>query len=215
MVALTYNPEIFSVQNQGEAKRIILTPEDSSTESRWASETPMVADLVARHCGLGSGSVVLDYGCGIGRVAKELIARHGCHVIGVDISPSMRALSVEYVDSDGFFACSPASLTLLISGGLRVDIAVSIWVLQHCLRPAEDIELLRRAIKPGGSLFVMNNLHRAVPTLEKGWANDGIDIRKTLSNTFALHAEQVLASPLVPPALSGITFWAAYRSERR
>jgi SAM-dependent methyltransferase len=106
----------------------------------------MVADLVARHCGLGSGSVVLDYGCGIGRVAKELIARHGCHVIGVDISPGMRALSVEYVDSDGFFACSPASLMLLISGGLRVDIAVSIWVLQHCLRPAEDIELLRRAI---------------------------------------------------------------------
>jgi hypothetical protein len=71
IVALTCNPEILSVQNQGEAKRIILTPEDSSTESRWATETPMVADLVARHCGLGSGSVVLDYGCGIGRGAKN------------------------------------------------------------------------------------------------------------------------------------------------
>jgi 2-polyprenyl-3-methyl-5-hydroxy-6-metoxy-1,4-benzoquinol methylase len=211
-LALTYNPGIFSVRNHDEAKRIILTPEGSSTEQRWEAETPIVADLAARHNSLGGASVVLDYGCGIGRIAKELIARHGCNVVGVDISPSMRALSVEYVNSDNFFACSPTSLNVLIASGLRFDLAVSIWVLQHCLKPAEDIGILRGAIKPGGGLLVMNNLHRAVPTMEKGWANDGIDIRKTLSNTFALQAEETLVSPLVPAALSGVTFWASYKN---
>ena len=35
---------------------------------------------------------VLDYGCGIGRIAKELILKTSCKVIGVDISESMRKM---------------------------------------------------------------------------------------------------------------------------
>src|SRR4051812_27353140 len=167
----------------------------------------MISELIGRHCGFGPGSVVLDYGCGIGRISKEIIARHGCNVVGVDISPSMRALSVEYVNSDRFFACSPNSLQVLVNGGLRFDGAVSIWVLQHCFKPAEDIGLLRNAIKRGGSLLVVNNIYRAVPTVEKGWANDGIDLRKSLASVFAVQADETLVSPKVAEALSGITFW--------
>jgi SAM-dependent methyltransferase len=152
-MALTYNPEIFSVPDMSRAKNIILTAESSTTEERWKTETPMLAALIAAHNNkIGPDTVVLDYGCGIGRVAKELIAKHGCRVIGVDISPSMRALSIEYVNSDSFFACPPAMLKLLIDGGLRVDLAISIWVLQHCLSPGIDIGYLRDALKPGGRL---------------------------------------------------------------
>ena len=110
--------------------------------------------------------------------------------------------------SDSFFACPPAMLGVLLDRGLRVDVAISIWVLQHCLKPADDIGNLRRALKPGGSLFVANNIYRAVPTREKGWANDGIDIRTTLSNTFALKAGELLQNPAVPSSLSGMTYWA-------
>jgi SAM-dependent methyltransferase len=49
---------------------------------------------------LDRNSLVLDYGCGIGRIAKELIKQTGCHVIGVDISPSMLGLAYPYVHSD-------------------------------------------------------------------------------------------------------------------
>jgi SAM-dependent methyltransferase len=97
-MALTYNPEIFSVPNLSQAKNIILTAESSTTEERWKTETPMLAALIAAHNKIGPDTVMLDYGCGIGRMAKELIARHGCRVIGVDISPSMRALSIEPLD---------------------------------------------------------------------------------------------------------------------
>lgn len=212
-MALTYNPEIFSVKDLEQARKIILTPENSTTAERWERETPMIADLVSQHSGIRQTSVVLDYGCGIGRMAKELISRHNCHVIGVDISPSMRALSVQYVDSDSFFSCPPAMLGILLDRGLQVDVAISIWVLQHCLKPADDIGNLRRALKPGGSLFVANNIYRAVPTREKGWTNDGIDIRTTLSNTFAFKAGELFQSPAVPSSLSGMTYWGAFTTK--
>ena len=68
-MALTYNPEIFSVPDLLHAKKIILTAESSSTEERWKTETPMLAGLIAAHNKIGPDTVVLDYGCGIGRMA--------------------------------------------------------------------------------------------------------------------------------------------------
>src|SRR4051794_14926580 len=64
----------------------------------------------------------------------------------------------------------------------------------------------------GGSLLIVNNVRRAVPTLERGWANDGIDIRQALANSFTLEAGEILVSPAVSSPLSGRTFWAAYRN---
>src|SRR5262249_29871734 len=96
---LTYNPEIFSVRNVREPKALILTAETSTTDARWEQETPLLCGLIDARAKIGPETVVLDYGCGIGRMSKALIERYGCRVIGVDISPSMRALAVEYVGS--------------------------------------------------------------------------------------------------------------------
>ena len=93
---------------------------------------------------------ILDYGCGIGRLAKELILRTGCHVIGVDISRSMRALSQIYCESDSFFSCSKKTLKALTGQGLHVNQAFSVWVLQHTENPKEDMDFeldLRRDAK--------------------------------------------------------------------
>src|SRR4051794_32924836 len=141
-VPFTYNPEIFSVGDVRDAKAIILTAENSTTDTRWEQETPYLSSLIASQQKITADTVVLDYGCGIGRMAKALIDQYGCRVVGVDISPSMRSLSVGYVNSDRFFACSPLMLKLLIVNGLWFDFAISVWVLQHCLKPAEDIGLL-------------------------------------------------------------------------
>ena len=209
----TYNPEIFSVGDEAQAKAIILTAENSTTQARWEQETPFLCSLIRGQIALGADSVILDYGCGIGRVAKALIEGYGCRVIGVDISPSMRSLSVGYVNSDRFFACAPEMLGFLVDQGLRFDLAISIWVLQHCLSPAVDIQLLRDALKPRGRLFVVNNVHRAVPTKEGGWVSDGIDIKATLAKAFTSRSGEMLWSPDVPSNLSGITYWAAFEKK--
>ena len=136
---LTYDPAVFNVDSISAAMQIILTPEDSTTEARWKTETPYLADLIGQQFDISPHSLLLDYGCGIGRMAKEVIVRHGCRVIGVDISPSMQALATKYVASDRFFACPPAMLDGLTERGVIFDGALSIWVLQHCQYPAEDV----------------------------------------------------------------------------
>ena len=77
-------------------------------------------------------------------------------------------------------------LDLLIERGISFDVALSVWVLQHCLCPSDDVEHLRRALAATGGLFVVNQRWRAVPTLEKGWANDGIDVGALLLTKFRL-----------------------------
>jgi SAM-dependent methyltransferase len=209
---LTYDPAVFNVTDLSKAMQIILTPEGSTTEQRWRVETPYVADLISQSIDITRGMVVLDYGCGIGRIAKELIDRHQCSVVGVDISPSMRALAVTYVQSDRFFACPPLMLGTMIERGVRFDAAVSIWVLQHCLQPADDISSLRRALKPEAGLFIVNNLYRAVPTRERGWANDGIDIKQMLTENFTLQQEGRLPTEFTTESLSQMTFWASFQN---
>ena len=209
---LTYNSRVFNVKSIADAKRIILTADDSTPETRWRSETPYVADLIRDQFEtISPNSLLLDYGCGIGRMAKELIVRHGCHVIGVDISPSMLALAPMYVASDHFFTCSFAMLDYLVERGLRFDGALSIYVLQHCQYPSQDIARIRRALCPGGKLFVLNDNIRRVPTLESGWVNDGFDLGSELSREFTLVAHGRPAAEHTTPIIAFSSFWASYR----
>jgi ubiquinone/menaquinone biosynthesis C-methylase UbiE len=181
MSQLTYNPAIFNVNDLRSAMRIILTPETWTTERRWEIETPYFVDLIHQSVEITPQTVLLDYGSGIGRIAKELIARYQCRVVGVDISASMRTLAAPYVQSDRFLPCSPAMLETLSERDFRFDAAIAVWVLQHCLRPAEDIKMIQRVLKPDARLFVVNATYRAVPALERPWVNDGIDVKRMLS----------------------------------
>jgi cyclopropane fatty-acyl-phospholipid synthase-like methyltransferase len=214
-MALTYDPRVFQVNDLAAAMKIILTEEDSSSDTRWKTETPYAADLIGQYLTIDRDSLLLDYGCGIGRVAKELIARYGCRVIGTDISAQMRALAPIYVDSERFFACSPAMLDYLIEQGVAFDGAVAIWVLQHCYQPADDIARIRRTLKPGSRLFVLNNLQRVVPTREKGWYDDRLDVRALLRSEFSLLQEGKPALERTSPLIAQHTYWAVFAPPRR
>lgn len=179
----TYSPAVFNVQSMDQAKRVILTTEGKlSTEERWRTETPYLVDLIAFSMPLSADSIVLDYGCGIGRMAKALIERFGCRVVGVDISPSMRALAASYVSSERFLVCAPEALEWL---GIKFDASLSVWVLQHCHKVEDDIARILDALKPDGRLFVVNDKKRIVPTREQGWANDGKNVLSLLQSSFA------------------------------
>jgi len=211
MATFTYLPQVFDVPNMQSAREVILTHEGAgSSEERWQTETPYVADLIEKSLGVTSETILIDYGCGIGRLAKELITRHGCRVVGVDISVNMRALAVDYVRSDRFLSCSPEMLDAFIGRGFTADAAFSIWVLQHCFMPANDVDRIQRSLAPGGGLFVVNNIHRAVPTNE-GWVDDGIDVKALLGAKFSLASEGVPLDEKVAPKLRGKVFWALFR----
>jgi len=199
----TYSPAIFNVGTMEQAKRIILTPEEATTEQRWEKETPYLLSLIEQSIALTDESVVLDYGCGIGRMSKALIERFNCRAVGVDISRSMRALAADYVASDRFFACAPEAVEWL---GIGFDAALAVWVLQHCYDPQADIDRISGALKPSGSLFVVNDLRRIVPTREVTWINDGKDIAKMLRIV-----PQPLDADVVGKRIAEASYWATFR----
>lgn len=204
---VTYNPLVFEQPTEAAAKAIIVTPEGGlSTEHRWEHETPYVAGLIGEQLALQPGELVLDYGCGIGRIARALIERFDVRILGVDISQAMRGLAPAYVASPNFSVVSGEMLRRLVEAGLKADAAIAVWVLQHCVRPQEDIALIREALRGGGRLFVLNNCQRVVPTLEIGWADDYLDIKRLVNEAFSLN-DQGQPSSSIGESLASKTFW--------
>ena len=209
---VTYDPSVFlNVETVDEAVRIILTPEDGMTsQQRWKIETPYLMGLMERNIELKG--TVLDYGCGIGRLSKPLIEKYNCDVIGVDISPNMRALAASCVDRDNFVAIHPDMLWRLFGSGF-LNTAIAVWTLQHCAEPQKDIRNISRSLALGGQLFVVNNIQRVVPVGGGRWADDSIDINTMLcANGFVCYSSgKIDDNTIAPKAFRDATFWAAYR----
>src|SRR5882724_68364 len=101
--AAVFRPEAFEVTSLAQAMAVTVTPEvGTSTAERWQKETRYLVDDIGSFLALEPESCLLDYGCGTGRIAKGLIEKYGCRVIGIDTSQSMRLLAPEYVLSDRF-----------------------------------------------------------------------------------------------------------------
>jgi SAM-dependent methyltransferase len=204
--ASTYFPEIFEVNSLESAMQIILTPgAGTTTQERWEKETPFLVDEIGRALELDDKSCVLDYGCGVGRLAKGLIERHNCFVLGVDISTSMRQLAPGYVWSDRFSVCTPQMLDRMVVEGLRVTHAYACWVIQHCMAPDEDLARIESALTGGGKLFVLNANGRWVPT-DRGWASDSVSVEELLARRFEKISKGKLPEGIATPTLISNTF---------
>ena len=214
MEAPVYDPKHFESDSLDSAKARILTPEPGvTTEERWARETPYLVEQIAAQLGAGQDSLILDYGCGIGRLAKGLIERTGCAVIGVDISASMRRQAQSYVNSLKFTAVSQPLFLEMLRAGLRVHHGYAVWVLQHCLRPANDIELIRGALQPGARFCVVNTTTRWLPT-DQGWKEDGVDVAALLDGCLERVADKALPPEAVSEALGAVSFFRSYRERQ-
>ena len=125
-----YRPQVFDTASLDDAKRIILTPEEGvTTDERWEKETPWIAGALEHVLALKPEHTVIDYGCGIGRLARAFAQSVGCGVAGVDISPTMRAQAPFYVESPHFTAMAPEAVARLAGSGFRADHAYAVWVL--------------------------------------------------------------------------------------
>ena len=182
MAQLVYSPEAFDADSMDKAKQLsLLTGTPIPEKVRWDDEVKMLCGTMARELMLRKGDLILDYGCGVGRLAKELCSL-GCDVVGVDISPSMRRYAMEYVNAPGHFvALSQEELMLLVNKGLRCDHACAAWMLQHSPNVQADISIIIRSIKGLGGLFVADNRNiRLVPVRGGQWVNDNVDIWRQL-----------------------------------
>ena len=212
------------------AAEIILTPESGiTTEQRWVRETPYLAEMYIRDLKIRDlvkgfdfdyRPVVLDYGCGIGRMAVPLM-QAGATVIGVDISVSMRKMALEYTEGHGnFVAVSPQMFGDLVVNGLRVDAVMSTWALQHVYDISETVEKIKRAMKPKARIALTNSKKRLVPCLrpqdgnpevrEMLWADDGFNLSVHMGKEFVPVLGRNLNPAKVGDAVAGNSFFGVW-----
>lgn len=155
-----------------------------SCEERWEKETPAFARAILRQLPRGA-THILDYGCGVGRLAKEILRQNPkVTVIGVDASLDELAVAREYVNDSRFIAVTPDQIPH------RVDLVYSIYVLQHV--PAVElrhvIERMHYFLKDAGKLVYCSSDYRMAINAGGGFTDDrhlGVNIRQELERLFS------------------------------
>jgi SAM-dependent methyltransferase len=209
-----YYPDVFeNVVDLEHAKRLTVTREgDLTSEVRWEIETKFTIDTLLKFVSLNETSLVLDYGCGVGRLSKSLIERIDCSVVGVDMSAKMRLLATEYVDQPCFEACSSDELRTSV---MRFDCGIAAWVLQHCVAPWLDIALIAEVLKPKAYFLVLGTISRKIPIRAPDdktlcWMDDGLDVRELTLKCFDLVEQGTFTAPELAQLNNG-NYWAIYQ----
>ena len=208
-----FNSKLYEVESVEHARALILTAEQgTTTDERWEKETDFLASEIGETLALKETDIVLDYGCGIGRVSKGLIEQYGCRVVGVDASKSMRLMAPDYVLSERFVVWSPETLLQMVEKGFRASKALTIWVLQHVLEPESTVDLVRHSMMPNAELYVVNGAVRCVPS-DLGYVNDGKDIREILKQRFTHIQDREFPETATTESVSGQSLLMQLRRE--
>jgi|WetSurSiteA1Bulk_404760.scaffolds.fasta_scaffold01880_4 ADP-heptose:LPS heptosyltransferase/SAM-dependent methyltransferase len=162
-----------------------------SMSQRWEQETPLFAQAIAKYFKTDN-EVVLDYGCGVGRLAKEILKNQKVvNLIGLDASSKMLDLAKDYVGDSRFGITLPNQLDV----DLKFDVIYCIYVLQHA--PAIEIrDILSRIhyhLKDNGTFIYCSSDYRmAIRFDNQGFFDDrflGVNLQEEISRFFQLDSE--------------------------
>jgi 2-polyprenyl-3-methyl-5-hydroxy-6-metoxy-1,4-benzoquinol methylase len=180
---MRYVKEVFDVVTFEQAKHTVLTS-DSNNQKKFEEETKFFVESIKSKNIIKPELKVLDFGCGMGRISKELVQTFGCDVVGVDISESMGKFATLYVRSPSKFKS-----VLEYTEPDSIDVVISTFVLQHVENPLKEIDNLVKVTKEGGYLIILNESKRYVPSgVDKNnfviWNDDGFDILTEIEKYF-------------------------------
>ena len=178
---MAYVKEAFNPITLEDAMHVVLTS-DPENPSKFVDETNKLIHVILDAGIITSDSVVLDFGCGMGRISKELVDRVGCTVHGLDQSQVMLDHAITYVNSDKFKPCTEFPDN-------KIDVAISILVLQHTEDPIKEISSIYDSLTDGGYFILVNESYRLIPVdiNDDGWviwSDDGINIYAEVANKF-------------------------------
>jgi SAM-dependent methyltransferase len=124
---------------------------------RLGDQADALAELLHAGMAYPAGSRVLEAGCGVGAQTAHLVAGSpGAEIVAVDVSEESlerareRAVGVEFHRAD---------LYELPFGGASFDHVFVCFVLEHLKDPEVALAELRRVLRPGGSITVIEGDH--------------------------------------------------------
>jgi len=180
---MPYIKETFDVTTFPQAKNVVLS-DDPDNPNKFNEETEFLVNAIRDFNIVTSQSVILDFGCGMGRVAKKLIETFDCNIFGTDISPSMLQFANIYVSKPKQFKTSKS-----YTDKETIDVCLSAFVIQHTESPVVEINNIYDVLKPNGYLVLLNEHKRFVPTDVDSqryvvWNDDGFDVHGYVGTRF-------------------------------
>ena len=125
---------------------------------RHYAEVPLHR-LVPGLCGMQPGMAVLDIGCGSGTVLAEIARQFpGGRLTGVDPTPAMIETakhSLAGMDNVSLYPSGAESLPLADDS---IDVAIAVCTLHHWGDMVAGLAEVRRVLKPGGRLVVVDEI---------------------------------------------------------
>jgi len=127
---------------------------------RLTDQAQTLAELLHGGLEYPPGSRVLEAGCGVGAQTLQLVTRHpGIDLVAIDISEESLAQAKEQVGSQGRVEWRCADLHDL--EGEEFDHVFVCFVLEHLPDPIAALTGLRRLLRPGGTITVIEGDHQS------------------------------------------------------
>jgi SAM-dependent methyltransferase len=129
---------------------------------RLQDQAGALVDLLHADTAYPGGSRVLEAGCGVGAQSITLARRSpGARFTSVDISAQSIAEAKRRADRAGLtnVAFQQADIFALPFEAESFDHVFVCFVLEHLARPVEALTILRRLLRPGGTITVIEGDH--------------------------------------------------------
>jgi SAM-dependent methyltransferase len=134
----------------------------SRENNRLQDQAEALADLLHSDTEYPAGSRVLEVGCGVGAQTITL-AQHSrdARFTSVDVSPDSIAQAMRRANRAGLTNVEfcQADIFALPFSPESFDHVFVCFVLEHLSRPVEALSILKRLLRPGGSITVIEGDH--------------------------------------------------------
>ena len=183
---MNYIKQVFNATNLDMAKDICLS-KDVRYPNKFEEETQFLINFIKEKKIINSKTRVADFGCGVGRISKEIIETFNCNIVGFDISTHMLLLADQYVENPDRFKAQKYTKEF-VWGKNKFDLFLASFVLQHSEHPERDIDFIYNNLNDEGILILVNEPERLWPIDVKDgyavWYDDKIDITELVSKKF-------------------------------
>jgi protein-L-isoaspartate O-methyltransferase len=135
---------------------------DPRENERLRDQAGTLVDLLHSDTSYPSGSVVLEAGCGVGAQTVTLARRSpGARFTSIDVSADSLAEAKRKTDAAGFtnVQFQQADICALPFAPESFDHVFVCFVLEHLSRPVEALTILKRVLRPGGTMTVIEGDH--------------------------------------------------------